>query len=283
MYDVKDDFMFIGNNQYDNMVLDGKKIAECIEYLNKNNISKLVIDKFHYKSDNLEFLENCPHLKELGIDGDYITDYSALYGMQQLEILSISNPNGEMDFSALKTLKAFGGVWNTKMKNLGKCPHLQDLLLWKYKNKDLEEFSGLRNLRTLCIRQSQITSLKGCGGLTKLQKLELSNLRNFEYIDELEHLSNSLTELDFEACSKIVNHEYVACLKSLEWLRFTKCGNIDSLDFIRDMSSLKNFSFMDTNIVNGDLSPCIGLEYVGFNDKKHYSHRFKELNPNSIL
>jgi protein phosphatase 1 regulatory subunit 7 len=44
------------------------------------------------------------------------------------------------------------------------------------------------------------------------------------------------------------------------------------------MPKLKQFMFVDTNIVDGDLSPCIGLEYSGFFDKKHYSHKFKELN-----
>ncbi|MGE8012292.1 hypothetical protein [Bacillus sp. RC51] len=27
------------------------------------------------------------------------------------------------------------------------------------------------------------------------------------------------------------------------------------------------------------LEPCIGIDFVGFNNKRHYSHKFNELNP----
>ena len=31
-----------------------------------------------------------------------------------------------------------------------------------------------------------------------------------------------------------------------------------------------------TNIKDGDLSPCIGIKYVGFDDKRHYNMKFTD-------
>ncbi|EEK95319.1 hypothetical protein bcere0012_16390 [Bacillus cereus BDRD-ST24] len=36
---------------------------------------------------------------------------------------------------------------------------------------------------------------------------------------------------------------------------------------------------MDSTIVDGNLESCVGIDFVGFNNKRHYSHKFKELNP----
>ena len=64
----------------------------------------------------------------------------------------------------------------------------------------------------------------------------------------------------------------------LEELSLTNCGENENIGFIKLMKNLKVFVFIITNVVDGDLSTCIGLRYSGFFDKKHYSHKFKELN-----
>jgi protein phosphatase 1 regulatory subunit 7 len=64
----------------------------------------------------------------------------------------------------------------------------------------------------------------------------------------------------------------LACLKKLKILKLINCGDIPDLKFIKLMPELKAISFVDSNIVDGDLSHCIGLEFVGFLKKKSYSH-----------
>ncbi|MFF3025431.1 hypothetical protein ACFVRR_22775 [Gottfriedia sp. NPDC057948] len=66
-------------------------------------------------------------------------------------------------------------------------------------------------------------------------------------------------------------------INRLEELSLTNCGEIENIGFIKLMKNLKVFVFIDTNVVDGDLSPCIGLRYSGFFDKKHYTHKFKQL------
>jgi len=103
-------------------------------------------------------------------------------------------------------------------------------------------------------------------------------LSKLEYIDDLELNSNTLKHLRFDVCKKIKNHDYVCKLHNLELLAFDKCSEIPTISFIRDLPSLKSFIFVGTNIKDGDLSACIGRDYVGFLNKRHYSHKFEDLN-----
>jgi len=53
------------------------------------------------------------------------------------------------------------------------------------------------------------------------------------------------------------------------------------LKWTRGMDRLDMFSFVETNVEDGDLSPLLELptlRYVGTMDKKHYNYRFEEMN-----
>lgn len=220
-------------------------------------------------------MENCPTIEKVNINSPIIQDFSGLYYLEKLRTLYLENPDGEVDLRNFNKLEELSIDWNKNVKGLAQSKNLISLSLWKYnpKNKNLEDLGSLSNLKELTLTQSQISSLQGCGSLEKLEKLELNNLSKLEFIDELEKNCNTLKSLWFESCKKIINHEYVTCLKKLESLAFVKCGEIPSIHFIKSLLKLKSFVFVGTNIVDGDLSPCLGLEYVGFLDKRHYSHK----------
>jgi hypothetical protein len=42
------------------------------------------------------------------------------------------------------------------------------------------------------------------------------------------------------------------------------------------MLNLEFISFVGTNILDGNLHWCKGIGYVGFENKRHYSHKFKD-------
>lgn len=47
------------------------------------------------------------------------------------------------------------------------------------------------------------------------------------------------------------------------------------------MEQLDFFSFVETNVEDGDLSPLLNipsLRYVGTSDKKHYNYKFTAIN-----
>ena len=47
---------------------------------------------------------------------------------------------------------------------------------------------------------------------------------------------------------------------------------------IGDLDHLESFVFDGTTILDGDLTYCERLNFVFFNQKKHYSHKLKDLN-----
>lgn len=279
-------FKFLDGLSSDYIVVEDNRIEEYIDLINRENIKSVSVNSLYYKKDEIRFLEKCPRLEKINVVSDKIKNFTPLYNLQFLKNLIIEEPDGEVDLSLLHQLEELRMRWNKHVKGLDKCVKLKTIALRKYKPKsnDLEEISGLREIEELILTQTRITSFAGWGGLPKLTKLEINYDSKLECIDELEKNSATLKSLRFYSCKKIKNHEYVTCLKELELLSFNTCGEIPSIGFIRELPKLKSFIFVDTNIVDGDLSSCIGLEHVGFFDKKHYSHNsaYFEANRKSV-
>lgn len=259
--------------------INSDHLYETIEFLNKNNITKIEIDK-EFKLKTLDFLKKCKNIEEVYLNDDIeVQNFSELSQLSNLNTLYLSEQH-HIDLSKIKKLEYLYLEGNNKNFNIDKCIHLKELYIWSYKpkSKNLVEFRDLAYLEKLIIIQGNINSLDGIAGL-KLTKLELSYLRNLINIEALQGLSNTLTELEMENCKKIEGYEVLGNLKSVEWLKLVGCADIPNLSFIKQMPSLKKISFVDTNIVDGDLSPCVGLDFVGFMNKRHYSHKFEQLNP----
>ena len=115
---------------------------------------------------------------------------------------------------------------------------------------------------------------KECENLSELRELELTYLSKLTDIDELIHLKK-LKVLSFEAC-KNVDFTSISKIKNLEKLLMINCGELPSLQFIEDLPKLKFLVFNKTNVVDGDLSYCERLEYVGFDNKRHYTHKMSD-------
>ena len=274
----------------DFLVMDGtvqiheNRLDEYVEFINTNNYTQVYINDLRYSMEHLDFLERCPQIEALQINSTCITDYSALYKLKNLNSLSLEEPQVPLNLTALESftnLEELYIQWNKNITGFESFPNLKELYIWKYKPKqnNLEELMPLQNLEKLRITQGNINSLKGCSAFPKLKHLEINYLRNLEHIDEIENNAATLKYIEFDHCSKIKNHDYLRYLTELEMLILSSCGNIHNLQFIKELPKLKHLSFVDSNVVDGNLEPCIGIDFVGFNNKRHYSHKFNELNP----
>ncbi|WP_439875714.1 hypothetical protein ACSLGG_09255 [Bacillus mycoides] len=274
----------------DFLVIDGvvqiheNRLDEYVDFINTNNFTNVYINDFRYSMDHIDFLERCPQIEALQIGSTCITDYSALYKLKNLKSLSLEEPPVPLKLTALESftnLEELYIQWNKNITGFESCPNLKELYIWKYKpkQKNLEELISLQKLEKLRITQGNINSLKGCRAFPKLKHLELNYLRNLEHIDEIENNASTLKYVEFDHCSNMKNHDYLRYLTELETLILSGCGNIQNLQFIKELPRLKHFSFADSIIVDGNLDPCIGINFVGFNNKRHYSHKFNELNP----
>lgn len=275
----KDGFCFYDGLNCGCIAIESKRIESYVRYIRENDIKWISLNNLFYSDENIEFLVDCSFIEKLSITSSSILDYSGLKHLNNLQSLSIEEPKGEVDLSTITSLEELSTEFSKNVIGLDMLNKLKTLKLWKYnpKSKSLKELSSITSLEELQISQSNIRSLEGCENFANLKKFELNYLAKLEYIDEIEKNADTLISLRFDYCKKIKNHDYVSCLRKLNLLAFDNCGEIPSIGFIRQMPNLENFIFVNTNITDGDLSPCIGLKYVGFLNKKHYSHTREDL------
>lgn len=274
----KEGFKFLDGLQSEYIVVESSRITDYIKYINKNKIKAAFLSNLYYFANGINFLQECNFLEKLSITSSSIENYDGLSYLQSLEDLILEEPKGKVDLTCHTALKRLAADYNKNIIGMEQLKGLKELSLWHYKPKsrDLSGISGLDSIKELEIIQSNINSLNGCGSLLKLERLKFAYLSQFRYIDELEKIKKSLKILDFDCCKKIENHEYVMCLNNLEKLRYYKCGNIKTINFISNMPNLKEFVFMGTNVVDGNLKACAGLEYVAFTNKRHFSHKMSD-------
>ena len=77
-------------------------------------------------------------------------------------------------------------------------------------------------------------------------------------------------------CKNIENYDFINHLKKLEYLGLSDNTSIPNVNFIKGLP-LKHFAFVGTNIKDGNLALCEGIKYVGFDNMKHYTHKFSSV------
>jgi len=265
-------------SQEETVYINDKYLDECIEYINKHRVKFLNITNEYYKREDINFLLQCNHIEYLSIDGGYLKDISGIYFLENLKGLGILSANIEVNLGNLSTLETLTLSWNKNFKNIHQLSNLKDLYIWNYnpKSKNLEEFKDFKSLERLHLTQCRIESLQGIEYINTLNSLEIAYLRTLKSLKGLGDLYNSLKFLKIEVCKNIQDFSTIQTLSNLEMLILTKCGELPSINFIRKLENLESFSFLGTNVLDGDISPCTRLKQVYFTNKKHYSHKEKD-------
>ena len=203
-------------------------------------------------------------------------DISAISALTMIKYISVSDTKRPIDLSWFPKLEYVNIDWYHGIKFFNGENFVRTLYLDHFKPKDgcLDLLKSFTNVRELRVVQSSIRNLDGIGSLIRLESMLLGYLPNLQDISSIGLLSDTLLELEFEKCGKIANHHEVKSLKKLTKLLFCSCGTMPSIDFINDMKSLKFFTFIGTNVVDGDMSPLLRLDYAAFTNKRHFSHKF---------
>ncbi|QKJ30360.1 hypothetical protein HQ865_11520 [Mucilaginibacter mali] len=262
------------------IIIDSDNIDACMRIYAENHLEGVAITTSHdYKLDNVDFLSRYPDIKHLSIS-DGITDISAIHLLGKLKSLVVSGKNRKIDFFYFPLLEKLSIDWSVHFSNMDNCKHLSTLSLYNYnpKTKDCLGISNLHWIKNLEITQSPIHSLNGLDKFNQLKELKINYCSKLEVLCCLEKSKETLIAFLCDHCKSINNHEYVTAFRHLSILAFNDGGTIPSLKFIKKISSLKNFRFVGTDVADGDMTPCIGLDYVGFSDKRHFSHTMKQIN-----
>ena len=303
-------------------------IADVVEYINENHISKIFVNSPLSEKVDISFLCKLNYVEEVKITADCISleplsyikpkilrlylqeypiDFSTIsQNLEDLWLFSFDSKykkqanlnTGILQCNKLRKLR-ISNFRQTDCDIIGQISTLNELSLSDCLEKNLgyEWLSRLKNVRKLrldrvnfknidCLRIPSLTDLSisnvnidtlfGLRRFVNLKNLEILYCKKLVDIKELRNCAN-LRKLEIDCCKKVEDFECLRNLKNLEGLIISNCGNIPSIAFIDDMPKLRFFSFVDTNIVDGDLTPCMRLEYVGTMDKRHYNIKAENL------
>ncbi len=153
--------------------------------------------------------------------------------------------------------------------------NIEYLTLWHHKKNKLGNFVGFPvNLLYLELNWSNIQEFRGMEKMNKLKRLELHYCTKLQNDFGLSGLADTLEHLHINQSKKFVPNEELFSLKNLRVLRLNSCGNLENLNFLYQFPNLIDFRFVDTNVLDGDLTPILNhptIRSVGFLNKRHYN------------
>lgn len=279
MTDHKDQFQTtIGTDGLKNLRFDSTKAVQCCRFAVDNNIKKVTLLRSDYKAKDLApLLPLKDFIESIFIMADI--DLSLIHEFNNLRGLSLDKTSQKINLDRFSELTTLCCVLTSNIEGLANCKKLNLLYLSNFKSSkgDLTILPELSSLTSLGLFKTQIASLDGIEKFQHLVKLNIYSAPNLVDISKINELT-SVEEIEFELCKRLADYSPFSKLKKLKKLLLSKCGEISSLNFISSMTALNFLSFVDTNVKDGDLSFCKGLDYVGFMDKKHYNLKHKDLN-----
>ncbi|TVY04208.1 hypothetical protein [Cohnella terricola] len=283
MNNDRDGFIFASGPLNRNVIIiEDQRIDDYVNYINQNDIRSIYFNSGYYYLDNVDCLKRVQNIETINI-GAAISNFDGLYrSSESVKVLLLGDITGPIDLLRMKCVEEMAIDVNKYVLNLEKCKQLKELRIWKYKKNNLEELSGLTNLNSMAITQSSLVTLDGCNRLNNLKQVELNYMSKLEDVNQLTELADTLKVLRIESCKKI-NFDFLHRLKNLEKLSLIDSGSIPNLSFVKNLPKLKFLVFSKTNVIDGDLSYCEGIEYVAFDNKKHYSHKSKDIDQKICL
>ncbi|WP_226529031.1 hypothetical protein [Metabacillus niabensis] len=153
--------------------------------------------------------------------------------------------------------------------------NIQYLTLWHHKKNKRGNFVGFpENLLYLELSWSNIKDFLGIDKMNKIKRLELHYCTKLENDFGLSGLADTLEHLRIDQSKKFAPSEELFSLKNLRVLALNSCGNLENLHFLNQFPKLIDFRFVDTNVLDGDLSPILDhptIRSVSFLNKRHYN------------
>jgi hypothetical protein len=232
---------------------------------------------------DLSFLADFPDLLYLEILDQKRVNTRALDGLENLRGLRIDTPGAGIDFACFPELEVFVGDWHVDNCNLDRSQELRRLSVWQFKPRtaDLSMLANITRLEQLEITQTTISSLEGLETLQDLRYFSLCYAAKLQSLDPLTSSGTEIRELEIQNAKKIASYQPIAAVSRLRRLILSSCAPMADLKWTKGMDYLDFFSFVNTNVEDGDLSPLLNLpklRYAGTMDKRHHNYKFEQLN-----
>lgn len=148
--------------------------------------------------------------------------------------------------------------------------------LWYYKEKEISfgRIPPSDKLLYLELNWANVKNFCQIQRFPSLKRLELHYCTKLESDSGLKELKDTVEHLHINQSKKLLLTDEISQLVNLKVLRLNNCGSLKSLHFLRDLPKLIDFRFVNTDILDGDLTPILdhpSLKNVGFFNKCHYN------------
>lgn len=269
------------------MGYSSKTLEEHIELINRYQIKRVLAI-----CNDLTFISSCPSIEDiiiaLSYDAPASFDYSPLYKHPNIQYMSCSTVYGvadqyatTIDYTEMPQLKGIT-ISGKGHIGYGKLNSLERISISNVKTLDsFQRLLSSNELKQVTTIMTSLKSLDGIGVHTKLTSLVMYNNYSINDISALKEVKHSLTELVIENCGKIRDFSVLEQLENLEYLQLYGNNMLPNLNFLRNMKKIKVFSFT-MNVADGNLTPCMHLQYASCRDRKHFNLKDSEL-PKTIL
>jgi len=235
-----------------------------------------------WSGKDLRFLRDLPELEAFEIIDWTTDDIGAVNELLELRRLEVSTYcKTELRFNEFPALEECALEWRPKASSIFEHQGIKRLFMNKYPGRDLTNLSQMTSLESLRLASpARLVRLRGVESLRKLTRLELSYATRLTSLAGVEKLTR-LVALEINTCRKVQEITPVAGLRQLKELAVNNCGDIETIQPVMGLKDLESFLFWEsTNVVDGDLSPLLGLpklESVAFAERRHYSHTRNDL------
>lgn len=147
---------------------------------------------------------------------------------------------------------------------------------YKFKARMFEILPLCKTLLYLDLTWANIIDFNGIGKFTNLKRLEVHYCTKLETDFGISALSRSLEFLHINQSKKLKSIANILKLHRLKVLCLNSCGELDNLNFLKLFPNLIDFRFVNTTILDGNLTPIIehpSIRSVGFINKRHYNYK----------
>lgn len=233
--------------------------------------------------DELEFLRDYPSLLYLEVEDISAQELRCIESISNLRGLQLDAPKVGIDLSCFPLLEQFVGDWHRDNTGIGSCGELRYLNAFGFRSTraGLSGISECVRLEHLHLVRPGITSLDDVEALEDLRYLDIAYAPKIKDLTPLAASTVDLRELELTNLKNISDYSPLASIRRLRRLKISNCASMADLAWTKGMNYLDFFSFVETKVLNGDLSPLLSLprlRYAGAGNRRAYSHSDDELN-----
>lgn len=203
-------------------------------------------------------------------------DLSALYKFTSLKYLRVMGPGNSLDCRHFPQLDTLSIEWNSLVELPSNDSPLIELYMWKYRgDRDLTSLPCYPKLATLYLIQCPLQCLDGVDRFESIRLIDCAYMPKLRRVAALNN--TTIISIHFECCPNIEDLASLSSCFELTSLRLIRCGALINISFLNNFPKLEDFRFVDTNILDGDLTPLLRLKSIGSLEKRHYKPSVAEI------